>query len=475
MQSNAAAAVLLAALTITVAQAGTRLPADVAEGMDAYLQARTDMGGFSGTVLLAQGDRVVFEKGYGYADIERRVPFSPTTPFEVASLTKMFTAMAALKLRDAGKLKLDDSICRYLSDCPVAWQPITVDELIHHTAGIHDYEQRLEMGSNAYFAVMSRTDATAVLYAEAKKRPLDFPPGSNFNYSNTGYLVLAQVVQSAAGERFSRYVREALLKPAGMHDSGVLGTGTRPAALAQGYSFGDVGWDKLLGGFALTDGTLRRVPRLALTTPAGDAGLYSDAEDLYRWSRIMDGSTLVSTAEAREVFTPERDYYGDGWIVTGKGTDLEYQHTGALPGYLSHIIKLPARDVTLVVLCNLDRARMSSITGSLLAMVLGKPYEMPVRGKPVVLSDTSVGRLVGDYRIADGEVISVSYDGTLLNTTLPGQSAAGLIPLSGKRFYIPLVDGEADFVMGPQGHASAVNLHYGGQAHPASFVAPGTH
>lgn len=475
MQFRTTVVLLLAVLSSTATLAGATVPADIAAHMDAYLQARTGMGGFSGAVLLAQGDRVLFEKGYGYADVERRVPFTPTTRFEIASLSKMFTAMAALKLRDAGKLKLDASICRYLSDCPAAWQAVTVDELIHHTAGIHDYEQRLEMGSAAYFALMTKPEATATLYADARSRPLDFPPGSNFNYSNTGYLVLAQVVQAAAGEHFSRYVREELLKPAGMHDSGVLGTGTYPANLAHGYSFGDVGWDKLLGGFALTDGTLRRVPELALTTPAGDAGLYSDTEDLYRWSRIMDGSTLVPAAEAHEVFTAERENYGDGWIVTGKGADLEYQHTGALPGYLSHIIKLPAKGVTLIVLCNLDRARMGPIVGSLMAMVQDKPYDMPVHGKPVKLDDAALGRLVGDYRTADGELLSVSYDGALLTATLPGHFVAGLIPFSAKRFYIPLADGEANFVMGPQGHASGLDLHYGGQAHPAAFVTPEPH
>ena len=472
MQYRTATWILLAALITPAAKAAPPLPADLAARTDAYLQARTHMGGFSGAVLLAQGGRVLFAKGYGYADVEQRLRFTPTTRFEAASISKMFTAMAALKLRDQAKLKLDDPICRYLSDCPAAWQAITVQQLIHHSSGIPDYEDRLGMGTQAYLALMIRPGATAALYADAKKRPLEFPPGTKYDYSNTGYLVLAQVVQSAAGEPFARYVTDTLLKPAGMRDSGVLGGKPRPSGLAYGYSFGNVGWDKLLGGFSLTDGTLKRMPELALTPPAGDAWLYTDVEDLYRWSRIMDGSALVPADEAREVFTPASEGYGDGWIISGRDVALEYEHSGVLPGYVSDFIKLPASDITLVVLCNLDRARIHSITRSLVAMARGEPYDPPSRGKPVTLEAAAFSRLTGDYRTVDGETLRVALDEGMLSASLPSHYVAGLIPLSDTRFYMPLADGEATFMLGPDGHAHALNLRYDGQDHPAILIIP---
>lgn len=471
MHCRAVAGAFLAAF-LSLGHAGTPLPADLTRDMDVYLQARTDMGGFSGVVLLAQGDQVLFSKGYGYADVERRVRFTPTTRFEAASISKMFTAMAALKLRDAGKLKLDDPICRYLSGCPAAWQPITVQELIHHSSGIPDYEGRLDLGSDAYFALMTRADATAALDADARRRPLDFPPGIKYSYSNTGYLVLAQVVQAAAGKPFVRYVTDVLLKPAGMRDSGALGEGLRPSGLAYGYSFGDVGWKKLLGGFPLTDGTLKRMPELALTPPAGDAWLYTDVEDLYRWSRIMDGGVLVPPDEVREVFTPGLGGYGAGWFISGHDAELRYEHTGTLPGYVSDFVKLPSADITLIVLCNLDRARMGSIVKSLTAMVQGQPYDMPVRGKPVTLGAAAFARLTGDYRTADGEILHIALGDGQLSASLPGRYVAGLIPLSDTRFYMPLADGEATFMPGPAGHARALNLHYDGQDHLAMLIVP---
>lgn len=445
-------------------------PADVSREMDAYLTERTRLGGFSGAVLFAEGDKLLLRKGYGYADVVRHVPYTPATRQDAASLSKMFTAMAALKLRDQGKLKLDDAICQYLKDCPRAWKTITVDQLIHHTSGIPDYEMRLDLGSADYMNFMRSTKATARIYADAKRRPLDFLPGSRFSYSNTGYIVLAEVIQSAAGESFGDYVTATLLKPAHMDHSGMLGMGKRPAHLARGYTFGPIDWEKLLGGFALDDGTLVPVPPLAFTPPAGDTWLYTDVDDLYRWSRVMDGGELVSSVEVREVYKPGRGSYGAGWFITHTGGTLTYEHDGDLPGYISTFIKLPHNRSTLIVLCNLDRARLDSISTALLAIAEGQPYDMPVQGKPLRLSETQLTSLVGEYRSADGAVLTVSRDGRLLSASLPGRYQGDLIPLSPSEFYFPLTDGRASFTLGKDGDASSVDLHYDGRDHLATRI-----
>jgi CubicO group peptidase (beta-lactamase class C family) len=468
MQHSVATGFILAALISPLGLIAAPLPADAGARIDAYLAARSAMGGFSGAVLVVQDGKTVLRKGYGYADLVTRRPYTPDTQHPVASVSKMFTAMAALKLRDAGKLKLDDPICRYLQACPAAWAAITVQELMHHSSGIPDYESRLGIGSPAYEAFMVRRDATADIYADAKTRPLDFTPGTKFNYSNTGYIVLAMVVQAASGEHFASYVTRSLLKPAGMTHSGVLGLGPRPGALDTGYTFGDLGWDKLLGGFALTDGTLKPVPDLALTPPAGDAWLYATVDDLERWSRIMDGSTVVPTAEAQEVFTPGADGYGDGWVVDTSGDQREFEHTGALPGLTTDFVKLPDSKLTLILFCNLDRARMESIHNTLISIMQGKPYDMPVRGKPVKLADADYTRLMGSYRMADGTPLIVGHDDALLTAELKGHYQAGLIPLSATEFYFPLGDGEALFTLDAGGKVTSVDMHYHGIDHIAA-------
>ena len=252
----------------------------VESNIDQYLKIRSEMGNFSGAVLVVKEGKVIFRKGYGFADVEKRIPYTPDTQHAIASVSKMFTSAAALKLRDQGKLKLEDSICKYLDDCPSAWQPVTVQNLMRHTSGIPDYEEKLELGSEKYLQMMAEGNTSARIYAEAKKLPLDFKPGENWHYSNSGYIVLSYLVQKVAKMPFAEFVTKNILKPAGMKNTGIFSVGKYPKNLAVGYTYGDLGWEKTLAGFSLTDGTLQKMPPITISSPHGDAMLYSTLDDL---------------------------------------------------------------------------------------------------------------------------------------------------------------------------------------------------
>lgn len=439
---------------------------DIATKADQYLSVRADMGNFTGAVLIAKGDSVIFRKGYGYADVEKRVPFTPDTQHEVASVSKMFTAMAALKLRDAGKLELSDSICRYLDDCPVTWKPVTIDEVIHHTSGIPDYEDPLGLGSKEYMELMTKPDAIVRLLAAARSKPLDFPPGTKFSYSNTAYDLLSYIVQRAAGKPFADYVTSTLLKPARMTHSGVIGV-DNPKNLETAYTWGELGWDKTLAGVSFTDGFMEPVPNLPLTQPEGDAWLFTTLDDLFKWSRVMDGGKLVSKSEIADAFKPGLGNYGFGWFIDKAMNRTRYSHTGALPGRLTNFIKFPDDSVTIIIFSNSDRGRMGSVTHDLSAIVLGQPYDMPVRGKVVALPPEKIAPLLGEYRQADGKVLSIS-SGDMLTAKLTDRYTAGLIPLSPTEFYFPLADGRAIFTLGADGKATQVNMRYAGADHIAT-------
>lgn len=443
---------------------------DIAALADQYLSKRSEMGNFSGAVLIARGGKVVLRKGYGYANVEDRVPYTPETRHEVASISKMFTSMAALKLRDRGNLRLEDSICKYLEDCPETWKPVTVQHLMRNASGIPDYEEPLGLGSEKYFELMTRPEATATIFENAKKLPLDFKPGEKLSYSNTGYIVLSHVVQKAAGQPFAEFMTNGILKPAGMKSSGVLGFGAPPKNLAHGYTYGDIGWEKTLAGAPLTAGHLKRQPQLPLTPPAGDGGLYSTVEDLYRWSLIMDGSRFVSKQEAAEVFTPGLGDYGYGWFIDAELDRRRMNHTGSLPGYTSVFTKFPDDRVTIIIFSNLDRARMRSINRDVTAMVLGKPFDMPVSGKVIKLAVEQIARLEGDYKTTDGKLLKVRNEPDFLTAELEGRYTAGLIPLSPTEFYFPLADGKAIFTLDDNGRATKVNMRYNGEDHIATRI-----
>lgn len=447
-------------------------PDSVAARIDRYVTARTELGRFSGAILVARGDRVIFRKGYGYADVEARKPFTPETPQEIASISKMFTAMATLKLRDRGRLKLEDSLAQWVPDCPAEWRPIRIQQLMRHTSGIPDYEEALEIGSAKYMEFMQSPGATRRIIEEARTKSLDFEPGTKFHYSNTAYILLSQIVERAAKEPFATFVSRELLKPAGMKHAGVFDGGLAPPSVARGYTHGDLGWPRVLAGVPLTAGHLTLVPHLPLTPPAGDAGIYATVDDLLRWSRAMDGGRLIPAAEVAEVFTPGLEGYGYGWFIQTAFDRIRYRHNGILPGHVSDLVKFPADSITIVTLSNLDRTRLDRVMRDVTAIVLGTPWDMPVQGKVVALTPDEIAAVAGVYRMSDGKALTVKPDGDLLAAALEGRYTAGLVPLSPTEFYMPLGDGRTTFTIGADGRATRVNLRYGGEDHVAERSAP---
>jgi CubicO group peptidase (beta-lactamase class C family) len=445
-------------------------PERIAADVDRYMTVRTEMGRFSGAVLIAKDDTVILRKGYGYADVEKRTPYTPETRHEAASISKMFTAMAALRLRDQGKLELDDSICLFLDRCPDAWKPITIRELMRHTSGIPDYESAVELGSPKYLELMAKPGASARILDNARTLPLDFAPGSKFSYSNTGYIALSFVIERAAGAPFADVVTKMILKPAGMTHSSVLGTAAARRGLAHGYTFEDVGWVKTLAGYPLTSGHLKRVPELPLTSPEGDAWLCTTVDDLYRWSRVMDGKGFIPAAEAAEALEPGLESYAYGWFVAQAFDRRRARHNGSLPGYVSDFVKFPEDGLTIILVSNLDRAPLSRIMRDVTSIALGTPYDMPVRGEVVTLTDEQLAPLLSDYKNADGTVLTIRKEPDYLTAEIKGRYVAGLIPLSPIEFYFPMGDGRAIFTLGPDGKAASVNMRFSGEDHVATRV-----
>ena len=436
---------------------------------DRYLTARTRLGVFNGAVLIAQGDRVLLRKGYGFADVAKRTPYTPETQHAVASITKMFTAMAALELRDAGKLDLEGPISRWVEECPASWNAIRITDLIHHTSGIPDYEERLDINSDAYLAFMTRPEATAEILKRARIDTLDFAPGTKFSYSNTAYILLASIVERAAGMPFAEYLQKKLIDPAGMKTAGMFGGPRAPRSLDTPYTHGDLGWEKVLGGFDLA-ANLQPRPRLALTPPAGDAGLFATVDDLLQWSRAMDGGRLFSRARVKEALTPGKGNYAFGWFADTAFGAWRVRHNGILPGSVSDFIRFPDQKITIVLFSNDDRTRMSRLARDLSAIIMGKPWDMPVEGHVVALDTTLVPRLRGAYRTENGDTLMIGRDPDFMTASIRNRYTAGLIPMGRLEFYMPLTDGRATFTLDDRRQAAAVNLRYSGEDHRATRI-----
>ncbi len=322
--------------------------AELATQIDAYLRDLTDKGQFRGAVLAATRERILVARGYGLANVERNLPNTAQTRFRIASITKPITALAIMQLQTAGKLDVNQSVCRYLPDCPRAWQPITLHHLLTHTAGIPNYTDFAD------FEQVERLPVTPTqLAARFRNLPLDFAPGTAFRYGNSSYVVLGLVIEAVSGQSYADYVRDQIFVPAGMSDSG--------------YDSGDASALNGTVGY-LGPGAERAIP-IDTSNLYSAGGLYATVEDLYRFTRALETGKLLPAALLERMYTPERNNYGYGWKIETRNGQRVIYHPGFISGAVTHLAFYPDSGNVVVVLSNMERANADAIAAAIGAML----------------------------------------------------------------------------------------------------------
>jgi CubicO group peptidase (beta-lactamase class C family) len=225
--------------------------------------------------MVARDDEPLLRQGYGMANREHDVPNTPETKFRIGSVTKQFTAAAALILQEQGKLDVRATIQTYLGDCPEAWGGITVHHLLTHTSGIPDYARLPDRERR--IREPTTPDALIALFRD---RPLEFKPGERFAYSNSGYALLGRLIERISGKTYAEFLVEQIFTPLGMKDSGY--DDARPVLKARA------------AGYARRQGGLENAPYLDMTNPFAAGGLYSTVDDLLKWDRALAANQLLS-------------------------------------------------------------------------------------------------------------------------------------------------------------------------------------
>jgi CubicO group peptidase (beta-lactamase class C family) len=306
-------------------------------------------GAFTGGVLVAKGDQVLFRQVYGYADRSLGKPLKLDSRFRLASVSKQFTAAAILRLQDDGVLSVDDPVCRWVDPCPAAWAPVRLHHLLAHTSGIPDLMARPGWG------VRRVTPATPEeLTRDSATYGLQFPPGAKVRYDNAGYNLLGYVVQKASGLPLRDYLRQAFFEPLGMADTGVEDD-------ASG----------VVMGYANLGGPPSPQPDHNVSIIFGAGALYSTLDDLLVWERALHGGGLLSPESYAQMIAdhapahtpdergrPRRDW-GYGLFANSLGRrvrpgfpDRQIYHTGSWSGFRNLITHQPDEDVTVIVLSN---------------------------------------------------------------------------------------------------------------------------
>lgn len=334
---------LIAALLLCVCAAAQRT---LSVPGDAIVSSYAQDGRFWGVALVARHGQVLFEKAYGKADIAWHVPNSTDAKFEIASLTKQFTGMAIAQLAAAGKLKLDDPVSKYYAQAPKAWEGITIDELLTHTSGLPaDDLKDFPKG----IAVPYTPEE---LIATFRDRPLNYPPGQGWKYTNTEYYLLAYILQKVSGESYGDYLQHHIFEPLGMKDSGFSDTNAIVDRLAEGYT--------------RDNRMLRHHDYFDRSLEIGAGGVHTTLHDLMLWDQALYTDKLVPKSYMDRIFAANnKGDYGYGWFVErGPGGAREW-HEGSDPGYGAFIIRRPEQGLLIVVLSNLENAPVREIAGEL--------------------------------------------------------------------------------------------------------------
>jgi CubicO group peptidase (beta-lactamase class C family) len=314
---------------------------EMSEELDAYLKKLGGADVFSGAVLLARGDRVLFEKAYGEANKDFKAPNNVNTKFNLGSMNKMFTAVAVAQLVEAGKLSFDDSLGKFMPDFPdkEAAEKIKIKHLLSHTSGLGNYFNRAFIeGSRARFRTVDD------FLALAKDEKMQFEPGSRWAYSNTGMLVLGKIIEKVSGQNYFDYIRENIYKKAGMTSSDSYDLDSVNPNLAVGYEK-----DFTDQGVVFRNNIFMHVIKGG---PAG--GGYSTVGDLLKFARALQSGKLVGKEYVKLLTTPKPELnspnYGYGFII-GTNPDT-YGHSGGFPGISSELVMFANSDYAAVVLSN---------------------------------------------------------------------------------------------------------------------------
>ena len=332
---------------------------------------KPDSPGFA--VAIIQNGGIIYERGYGMADLEHDIPISPTSVFDIGSTSKQFTALCVVLLARQGKLSLDDEVQKYITEMPRYKHPVTIRHLIHHTSGIRDYLTLMDLAGMRY---ENEYPDDEVIRLVARQKELNFRPGDEHLYSNSGYLLLAEIAKRAAGIPLSVFAEEHIFKPLGMTNTHFHDDFTRIVKnRAIGYS------PKSAGGFQID---------MSIFDVVGDGAVYTTVEDLYRWDQNFyhnilggDGQDLID-----EICTPgslnsgEALEYAFGLAVERYHGLKLVSHGGAWAGYRADMLRFPEQRFSVICLSNLGSTNPTGLAKQIADLYLADKFTERHEEKP---------------------------------------------------------------------------------------------
>ena len=420
--------------------------------LDRYVQTYVHVQSFSGSVLVAQRGKILLCKGYGMANYELDVPNTPGTKFYLASVGKQFTAMGILKLVQLGKLRLEDTVATLFSDYPRG-KDITIYQLLTHTSGIPDYANNpVNADDSAFQLLFMQPGNTKKTITFFKNRPLEFEPGTQYKYSNSGYTLLAAIIEKVSGKSCEQWLKETVFVPLGMHDTGVMHTLPLLKNRASRYQ--------------LTENGIQNAHYIDLTFDTGAGGLYSTVEDLYKWDRALYADALISQKLIARMITPCKDDYCLGWVSQ---KILGYHciwHNGALEGAHTVIYRFVDDDICIIILSNILPSSVETMAKNIAAILFGQKPEYLKKHVAIVVNPKIYDQYVGTYKGTidnkNATFVVTKEQEKLFIERIEKKDKREVYPEAETEFFLKSLDVQFSFIKDKEGKVTQLVLHQQG-------------
>jgi len=361
---------------------------------------------FNGSALVSKNGQIIVDKGFGLQNSTLNKKNTPKSIFQIYSITKTFTSCVILKLVEENKLSLSDNLSKFYPNYPKG-DNITIEHLLTHTSGLYDYTR----GNNM-------PDQTEKSFVEFEKtKPLDFDPGTNWNYSNSNYYFLGFIIQKITGLSYEKAVTEYIFNPMRMTQSGFAFKHLKSNNKAIGYE-------------VFTKKNQKESVVYDPPGPFAAGGIYSTGEDLYKYYNGLKKYKILKKETLEKAYTPYQNYYGYGWMVITMFDKKTIGHSGWGAGFTSQFLQIEEDDACIIILSNVERD-INTIVGNILKILNGKPIRIP---KEISLKKEELKKFEGAYK-ADSMAIYVSVQNNQL-IAQPTQQAPNIIyAQKGNRFY----------------------------------------
>lgn len=399
---------------------------------------------FNGSVLVAQKGKILLEQGYGYKDVAAKTKADANSLYQYGSVTKQFTAALVMYLQEKGKLSIGDKLSKYFPDLPFA-DSVTIYHLLTHTSGIYNYTRNADFMMHDAVKPITQEKALALF----RDHPLEFKPGTQFSYSNSGYMLLGYIIEKASGLPYEKLMRQVILQPLGMRTAG--------------FDFAHNGSPDRTSGYNFIDGDKGDKAGIVDSSVSYAAGaLYGSVKDLYAWHRALERGALLSAASWKQIYTPFLSKYGFGWGIDSLYGRQVIQHNGGIFGYTSTIKRFPQEDVVVIVLANNSSPRIEEMANNLAAIVFGQPVSWPKEKVAIQLSEEKLRPFVGEYELMPNFMVTIRLENGVLKVKPSGQNEADLLPLNETDFFIKNEDVDLSFVKDSAGAVTGFRFTQGG-------------